>query len=320
MSAQFDHIPVMLDEVLGFLAPQAGDVIADGTMGGGGYTRAILDAAKDCAVIAIDRDQLAHDHALTWEGKYDGRLTRVKGAFGDVAHHLATLGYDGIDGLVLDIGVSSPQLDQSARGFTFREDGPLDMRMDQSQGETAADLCNTMDEEDLANIIYAYGEERHSRKIARAIVKARPLSTTRQLAELVRASIPHSPKDPSHPATRTFQALRIAVNGELDELSRALDSAADVLKPGGRLVVVSFHSLEDRIVKDFLNKEAKPPSAGSRYLPVTQANTFVPRFKILTKSPAGPSEEETIRNPRARSARLRAGVRLDAAGQEVVAA
>lgn len=312
MENTFQHIPVMLPEVLAHLVPQDGEVLVDGTMGGGGYTRAILDAANGCTVIAIDRDAAAHAHAQSWAGAYAGRLKIVRGTFGDVASHLKTLGYAQVDGLVLDIGVSSPQLDQRARGFTFRESGPLDMRMDQDSGQTAADLCNTLPEEDLANIIYRFGEERFSRRIAKAIIAARPLETTRQLADIVRGVVPHSPRDPSHPATRTFQALRIAVNGELEQLEAALDSAADVLRPGGRLVVVTFHSLEDRIVKDYLNSKAKAPSAGSRYAPANpEAARFRPQFRIVTKSPVGPSDAELAANPRARSARLRCGVRLD---------
>lgn len=309
----FAHIPVMLNEVLEYLAPTGDEVMVDGTMGGGGYTRAILDAAPDCTVIAIDRDATAHAHAQNWEKPYGKRLTRVRGTFGEVKRHLEALGFAQVDGLVLDIGVSSPQIDQAARGFTFRDSGPLDMRMDQENGQTAADLCNTMAEEDLANIIYRFGDERFSRRIAKAIVAARPLSTTRELADIVRGVVPHSPKDPSHPATRTFQALRIAVNGELDELESALEASAAILKPGGRLVVVTFHSLEDRIVKDYLNRTGKPPSAGSRYVPHDpKAKAFTPTFKIVTKSPVSASDREITANPRARSARLRAGIRLDA--------
>ncbi|MES2728550.1 MAG: 16S rRNA (cytosine(1402)-N(4))-methyltransferase RsmH [Pseudomonadota bacterium] len=317
MGENFNHVPVMLREVLQTLSPQGRETYVDGTMGGGGYTRAILDAAPQCNVIAFDRDQAAHAHAQKWSAPYEGRLKIVHGDFGRMYAHLQGLGVEKVDGIVLDLGVSSPQIDEAERGFSFRESGPLDMRMDQSQGETAADLCNTLPEAELANLIYAYGEEKLSRRIAKAIVAGRPLTTTAQLATIVASVVSVHPRDTSHPATRTFQALRIAVNHELDQLQQALNACADLLKPDGRLVVVSFHSLEDRIVKTYLAAQGKPPAAQNRYTPVIESVVFVPTFRILTKSPLSAAPDECKANPRSRSAKLRAAVRL---ADKVVAA
>jgi 16S rRNA (cytosine1402-N4)-methyltransferase len=307
------HIPVMLREVLATLRPCDGEVYLDGTLGAGGYTRAILDAA-DCKVIGIDRDSSAHEMAESWRRKYDGRLHLVHGAFSQAEAHLATLGHAAIDALILDLGVSSMQLDLRERGFSFRFDGPLDMRMDRSHGETAADIVNYTEQTILADMLYAYGEEKASRRIAAAIVARRaekPFETTADLADLVRSIVRKSPKDRIDPATRTFQALRLKVNDELGEVERLLESAADILRDGGRLIIVTFHSLEDRIVKNFLNSHARQQAAPSRYLPPV-ANTSVPPFALITKKALLPQSDEIAANPRARSAKLRAAVRIAA--------
>ncbi|HEY8189720.1 MAG TPA: 16S rRNA (cytosine(1402)-N(4))-methyltransferase RsmH, partial [Micavibrio sp.] len=232
------HIPVMLGEVLTHLDPHDGDIVIDGTFGAGGYSRAILDRAG-CRVIAIDRDPETHDRAAAWRSQYGDRLILIHDTFGNVAQAVD----EKADGFVLDLGVSSMQIDQAARGFSFRFDGPLDMRMDPGSGESAADIVNTMAEKDLADLIYAYGDERHSRRIAKAIVEARnerKLRTTGELASIIRSVVPRSKKDDIDPATRAFQALRIAVNDELGELERALAGAEHVLAEGGRLVIVTF--------------------------------------------------------------------------------
>lgn len=304
------HIPVMLSEVLAHLRPHDGETYVDGTLGAGGYTRAILDQA-DCTVIAIDRDPEAHRRAEAWRGAYGDRLVLVHDAFGNVADIVESP----VNGFVLDLGLSSMQLDQGARGFSFRFDGPLDMRMDTTQGESAADLVNTLPEKDLADLIYLYGEERHSRRIARAIVTARaerPIDTTGALASLVRSVLPRGRKNESDPATRTFQALRIAVNDELGELERALAGSERILAEGGRLVVVTFHSLEDRIVKNFMKERSGDVPSPSRHLPAASAAGPQPTFRLMTKKALDPAEEETRRNPRARSARLRAAIRTRA--------
>jgi 16S rRNA (cytosine1402-N4)-methyltransferase len=305
------HVPVMLDEVLDALAPKTGAVYVDGTFGAGGYTGAILDKA-DCRVIAIDRDETAFERGQALTKKYGARLTPVHGAFGDVAMHLNGLGVTGVDGFVLDLGVSSMQIDDGARGFSFAKDGPLDMRMDQGQAISAADIVNDTSEKVLADIIWKYGEERHSRRIAAGIIKARAIrriETTLELAGIVAASMPGSSKKFAiHPATRTFQALRIAVNGELEQLESALAASVQILKSGGRLVIVSFHSLEDSIVKNFL-REQGPKQGGSRHRPETGDK---PVYFIQTmKKALAPSDGECRVNPRARSAKLRWAVRTD---------
>jgi 16S rRNA (cytosine1402-N4)-methyltransferase len=292
------------------LRPQAGGVYVDATFGAGGYSRAILDVAGT-RVIGIDRDPTAIAGGFGLVEQSGGRLTLVEDRFSNLAEVCAAQGLAEVDGIVMDVGVSSMQLDQAGRGFSFRLDGPLDMRMGQ-EGPTAADVVATADEAELASIIYIFGEERHSRAVARAIVATRkdaPIATTRALADIVARVVRAKPGE-IHPATRTFQALRIFVNEELDELRSALAAAERVLKPGGRLAVVSFHSLEDRIVKNFLNARAKA-SAGSRHLPeLTQA---APSFHLLTKRPVTAGESELAANPRARSAKLRAAERTGAA-------
>lgn len=308
------HIPVMLNEVLAALKPTANEVYVDGTLGAGGYTRGILNADKNCKVIGIDRDQTAHDMAAVWGADYAGRLTLVKNSFANIEEALSEIAVESVDGLVLDLGVSSMQFDEADRGFSFRFDAPLDMRMDRNTGETAADIVNGMAEEELANLIYLYGEERKSRHVASAIVKARALSqitTTKQLAEIIRSVIHVSPRDKIDPSTRTFQALRIAVNDELGELESVLAASERVLKVGGRLVVVTFHSLEDRIVKNFLNEKARPAPSPSRHLPMAiDAPQNRLSFSLITKKPVLPTETEAKTNPRSRSAKLRGAIKL----------
>jgi 16S rRNA (cytosine1402-N4)-methyltransferase len=303
------HIPVLGREAIDHLAPHEGGVYVDATFGGGGYSRAILDV-PGTRLIGIDRDRTAIAGGFELVDRSEGRLTLVEDRFSNLAEICAAQGIDAVDGVVMDVGVSSMQLDQAGRGFSFRLDGPLDMRMGQV-GPTAADVVARASESDLADVIYLFGEERHSRKVARAIVAARqdtPITTTRALADLVAKVVRSKPGD-IHPATRTFQALRIFVNEELEELQTALAAAERVLKPGGRLVVVSFHSLEDRIVKNFLGLRAKT-GGGSRHLPeVAQA---APSFQLLTRRPVVAGEQEVAHNPRARSAKLRAAERTAA--------
>jgi 16S rRNA (cytosine1402-N4)-methyltransferase len=310
MTSAQRHISVLGREAVEWLAPRTGGVYVDATFGAGGYSRAILDV-PDTRVIGIDRDRTAIAGGFDLVDRSEGRLELVQDRFSNLASVCAARGVHAVDGVVMDVGVSSMQLDQAERGFSFRFDGPLDMRMGQ-EGPTAADVIAKASETELANIIYIYGEERNSRRIARAITAARkeaPIATTRALADLVARVVRAKPNE-IHPATRTFQALRIFVNEELDELHEALAAAERVLKPGGRLVVVSFHSLEDRIVKNFLAERGKV-SAGSRHLPeVAQAATS---FEILTKRPVTPDEAEIATNPRARSAKLRAAERTAAA-------
>jgi 16S rRNA (cytosine1402-N4)-methyltransferase len=306
----------MLGEVLDALAPRAGATYVDGTFGAGGYTRAILDAAET-RVIAIDRDPSAIRAGQALVDAYGGRLSLREGRFADME---SLVGETRVDGVVLDIGVSSMQIDEAARGFSFLRDGPLDMRMAQS-GLSAADAVNTLPQETLANIIYVYGEEPKARAIARAIVAARaeaPITTTLGLVRAIERATGRPRPDKIHPATRTFQALRIHVNGELDELVEALHAAERMLPEGGRLVVVTFHSLEDRIVKRFFaSRGGKLPSA-SRHVP-DQAQGPEPSFELPFKGHVGASDEEAARNPRARSAKLRAGIRTAAAPMPSIA-
>src|SRR5580700_9157210 len=302
------HIPVLGREVLASLQPREGGTYIDATFGAGGYSRAILETPQT-RVIGIDRDRTAILGGFEMVDRSNGRLTLVEDRFSNLAEVCRAQSAPSVDGVVMDIGVSSMQLDEAGRGFSFRSDGPLDMRMGQ-HGPSAADVIAVASEADLANIIYIFGEERHSRSVARAIVAARkeaPVTTTQALTEVVAKVVRAKPGE-IHPATRTFQALRIFVNQELDELHLALGAAEQVLKPGGRLVVVSFHSLEDRIVKNFLNERAKA-SGGSRHQPETAQRP--PSFTILTKRPVTAQEDEVSANPRARSAKLRAGERTD---------
>lgn len=307
----FGHEPVMIDEVIAALQPRDGGHYVDGTFGAGGYTTAILEAA-DCRVWAIDRDPDAVASAATLLDRYASRLTVIEGRFGTMTELLAGNGIDAVDGIALDLGVSSMQIDDPARGFSFRNDGPLDMRQGKD-GLTASDLVNEADESVLADIIFNYGEERQARRIARAIVNARadaPITRTSQLAGIVRNTYRgHSKTDP---ATRTFQAIRIQVNEELGELERGLESAEILLAPGGRLAVVSFHSLEDRIVKEFLRAHSGELPTVSRHLPAAVAPDIEPCFKLIRRGAQKPSNTETRRNPRSRSARLRVAERTHA--------
>lgn len=312
MTASPLHISVLLDEVASALNLRDGAVIVDGTFGVGGYARAFLTAAN-CRVIGVDRDPDAIARGRKMADEFDGRLTMAQGCFGDMDKLAAEAGFDAADGVALDLGVSSPQLDEAARGFSFRFDGPLDMRMGQD-GPSAADVVNETPEEELADIIYQLGEERLSRRVARAIVQARrdgAITRTLQLAEVVRRVVPKS-RDGVDPATRTFQALRMHVNDELGEIDRGLAAAERLLAPGGRLAVVTFHSLEDRAVKNFLKSRSEPPPAPSRHAPPGPASHRPPSFKLINRKPLSPSPEETARNPRARSARLRAAERTNA--------
>jgi 16S rRNA (cytosine1402-N4)-methyltransferase len=300
------HVPVLLDEVIDALSPRDDAHYVDGTFGGGGYARAILDRAN-CRVLGIDRDPDAIARGRLMALHYEGRLTLALGRYSELERLLAEAGEEATDGVVLDLGVSSFQLDQAERGFSFRFDGPLDMRMS-LEGPSAADVVNTMDEVELARVIATLGEERFARKVARAIVAARPLSRTGELAEVVAKALgPAALRHPIHPATRTFQALRLYVNDELGELIRGLEAAERVLKTHGRLVVVAFHSLEDRIVKQFLVERATAPT-GSRHLPEARARRGQ-TFRLLGKGPRMPGDAELARNPRARSAKLRVAER-----------
>jgi 16S rRNA (cytosine1402-N4)-methyltransferase len=297
------HVPVMLAEVLEALSPRDGAHYVDGTFGGGGYASAILEAA-DCRVLGIDRDPDAIARGQALVERFAGRLTLVQGEFSRMDEFTQAT-----DGVVLDLGVSSFQFDQPARGFSFREDGPLDMRMSLS-GESAADLVNSADERSLTQIIARYGEEKNARRIARAIIAARPVTGTAQLAAIVsEAQGPAALRHAIHPATRTFQALRIHVNDELGELERGLEAALDILNPQGRLVVVSFHSLEDRMVKRFLTERSTVAPRASRHAP-TGAPARPANFNLLPRRM--PSADEVANNFRARSATLRAGIKLAA--------
>jgi 16S rRNA (cytosine1402-N4)-methyltransferase len=303
------HIPVLGVEAVELLSPRDGGIYVDATFGAGGYSRMIL-TVPGTVVIGIDRDRTAISGGFDLVDRSGGRLTLVEDRFSNLAEVCAAQGVLAVDGIVMDVGVSSMQLDQAERGFSFRLGGPLDMRMGHD-GPTAADVVARASEADLANIIYIFGEERHSRAVARAIVAARkeaPIATTRALADIVSKVVRSKPNE-IHPATRTFQALRIFVNEELDELHLALAAAERMLKPGGRLAVVSFHSLEDRIVKNFL-VERGMAGGGSRHLPeMAQA---APSFHVLTKRPVTPGDQEVAANPRARSAKLRGAERTEA--------
>lgn len=309
--ATSDHLPVLLDEVIAALAPADGDVILDGTFGAGGYSRALL-AAADCTVIGLDRDPDALAEARVWAPVFGERLRLVQGTFG--AMEAALVDQPPITGIVLDIGVSSMQLDRPRRGFSFLRDGPLDMRMAQD-GPSAADLVNDADEGDLADIFFQYGEEKRSRALAKAVVAARAsgaITTTGQLSAIIEEASPAKRPGQSHPATRVFQSLRIAVNDELGELARGLASAEQLLGEGGRLAVVTFHSLEDRVVKRFFQRRSQQGGAGiSRHAP-NASDAPAPSFEMIERKAITAGRDELDRNPRARSAKLRAARRTAA--------
>ena len=302
------HLPVLLDEVVAALAPSPGARVIDATFGAGGYTRALLD--RGARVIAFDRDPdaIAAGRAAGFDG-----LTLIEGEFSTMGEAVADLDGAPVDGVAMDVGVSSMQLDQAARGFSFQADGPLDMRMSQA-GPSAADFLNTADEEAIADVLYRYGDEPKSRRVARAIVAARPLTRTGELAAVVRRALGYRPHDKKDPATRTFQAVRIHINRELDELADGLAAAERVLGPGGRLAVVTFHSLEDRLVKRFLRDRSGATPGGSRHLPPIAAGAAAaraPSFEVVGKAVRA-GEAEVARNPRARSATLRTARRTAA--------
>jgi 16S rRNA (cytosine1402-N4)-methyltransferase len=311
--AACSHIPVMLAEVIEALAPRAGAVYIDATFGAGGYATALLEAAE-CRVVGVDRDPGACRRAEAIVDRYGGRLAVAHARFGDLPALAATLGLRQVDGIAFDLGVSSPQLEAAERGFSFRSEGPLDMRMDPSEGATAADAVNRLPQEELADVLYRFGEERASRRIAAAIVRARataPILDTRRLAAIVRSVLSRA-EGGLDPATRTFQALRIWVNDELAELDRGLIAAERLLAPGGRLVVVAFHSLEDRSVKNFLKLRSGPSPRASRHQPEIAHATTEPSFRLICKRAVRPSAREIAQNPRARSARMRAAERTAA--------
>ncbi len=310
--AVFAHVPVLLAEVIEALAPRRGAVYIDATFGAGGYATALLEAAE-CRVVGIDRDPEACRRAEAIVDRYGGRLTVAHARFGDLPALAATLGLRQVAGIAFDLGVSSLQLETAERGFSFRSRGPLDMRMDPSGGATAADAVNRLPREELADVLREFGDERASRRIAAAIVRARataPILDTGRLADIVRSVLPRA-QDGLDPATRTFQALRIWVNDELAELDRGLLAAERLLAPGGRLVVVAFHSLEDRCVKSFLKLRTGASPRGSRHRPEL-AHTAEPSFRLISKRAVRPSGREIARNPRARSARMRAAERTAA--------
>jgi 16S rRNA (cytosine1402-N4)-methyltransferase len=307
------HHPVMLSEVIQALEPKDGAIVIDGTFGAGGYTKAILDSA-DCKVIAIDRDPDAIVEGAPLAALFGGRLMLVNARYSDMDAIAAALGLEAVDGVALDLGVSSMQLDRSERGFSFMKDAPLDMRMGKD-GPTAADIVNTLSEKELAGIIGRLGEERRARAIAKAIVKRRaekPIETTGELAEIVARVVGRKWDETKHPATRTFQALRLYLNEELEELAKGLAAAERLLKAGGKLVVVTFHSLEDRIAKRFFASRSAPPPKGSRHLPEQGRAAPAPSFRLLNRRPLEPNQREIAENPRARSARLRAAERTEA--------
>jgi 16S rRNA (cytosine1402-N4)-methyltransferase len=306
MSAAADqndpHIPVLIRPLIAAVAPVSG-VWLDGTFGAGGYTRELLNAGAD-KVIGVDRDPLAFEMAAPWTKDFGDRIELVEGVFSKLDEYASDL-----DGIVLDLGVSSMQLDLAERGFSFMREGPLDMRMSQD-GLSAADICNEYDEEEIADIIFLYGEERASRRIAKSIVAARPLTTTLELATIVAGCLPRSKPGQSHPATRTFQALRIAVNNAYGELAQGLMAAERALKPGGQLAVVTFHSVEDRMVKRFLQARGGGMSNANRYAP--EAEEIVAAFKVIKRKAIIADDEELSQNPRSRSAKLRVAMRTDA--------
>ena len=299
------HVPVLIRPLIAAVSPVQG-VWMDGTLGAGGYTRALLEAGAD-KVFGVDRDPLALEIATDWAAPYGERFESVLGTFSHMDDYA-----QGLDGIVLDLGVSSMQLDQAERGFSFMRDGPLDMRMSQ-QGQSAADLINGADEATLADILYLYGEERASRRIAHAIVRERalaPINTTLQLTGIIEKCLPRSKPGQAHPATRSFQAIRIAVNDEYGELISGLEAAERALKPGGQLAVVTFHSIEDRMVKRFLQARTGGSGRGSRYAPEIQHDQ--PQFTQKSRKAIGPDQTELAENTRSRSAKLRVAIRTEA--------
>ncbi|WP_299885675.1 16S rRNA (cytosine(1402)-N(4))-methyltransferase RsmH [uncultured Ruegeria sp.] len=309
-SSDKPHIPVLLRPLLAAVAPVSG-IWLDGTFGAGGYTRGLLEAGAD-KVIGVDRDPLAFEMVADWAGDYGDRLVMQQGVFSRMDEYAHDL-----DGIVLDLGVSSMQLDQAERGFSFMKDGPLDMRMSQD-GDSATDLVNTATEAQLADILFHYGEERASRRIARAIVKARaeePITTTLRLVGIIESCLPRPKPGQSHPATRSFQGLRIAVNAEYEELFQGLMAAERALKLGGQLAVVTFHSIEDRMVKRFFQSRAGKTGRANRYAPEMKEEQ--PQFHLKTRKAVGPDDQELQDNPRARSAKLRVAVRTDAPAGEI---
>lgn len=309
--ASSGHVPVLLEQVVEALAPVDGGVYVDGTYGGGGYSRAVL-AVADCNIVAVDRDPTAMERAWAHAGR-DPRLRPAPGRFGEL--HLAAYaaGHDLVDGVMLDLGVSSYQIDEAERGFSFMRDGPLDMRMEQ-KGPTAADVVNLMSEKVLASIFHFLGEEPQSRRLAKAIAKRRaeaPFTRTLDLAQFIEKTIGRPGRRTKHPATRAFQALRLYLNEELNELVDALEAAEAVLKPGGRLIVVTFHSLEDRIVKQFLRERSGQTGGGSRHAPEAPKGA-PPSFDLVARRAIEPTDREVEANPRARSARLRWAIRTEA--------
>ena len=307
MTDRAPHVPVLIDAILSACAPIRGTWL-DGTFGAGGYTRRLLDHGAE-RVIAIDRDPLAFEIARDWIGDYGDRIVPVADTFSNLDAH-----GEALDGVVLDLGVSSMQLDRAERGFSFLRDGPLDMRMSQD-GVSAKDLVNSADEAELADILYLYGEERASRRIARAIVAARPLDTTLQLARVVEGCLPRAKPNQSHPATRTFQALRIAVNDEYAELASGLMAAERALAPGGQLAVVTFHSVEDRMAKRFLQARSGQTANANRFAPAL--DEVAPAFTQASRKAIAPDASEIAANPRARSAKLRVATRTDAPAEGI---
>lgn len=312
--AAAQHLAVMADKVVAALAPRAGGFYVDGTLGGGGYARALLDAA-DCFVLGLDRDPIAIKCGEDLAQRYSGRLSLACARFSEMVRIASTFGHESADGVALDLGVSSDQLADPRRGFSFSVDGPLDMRMT-PEGPTAADLVNGLSEEQLVQILRGYGEEPRARAIARTIVeerRAEPITRTLALARLIERAVgARRSRARIHPATRTFQALRIAVNGELEELASGLAAAEHLLAPEGRLAVVAFHSLEDRIVKRFLAVRSGWTSRGSRHAPARSTETPSPSFRLLSRRAVTPDAAELAKNPRARSAKLRTAERTTA--------
>jgi 16S rRNA (cytosine1402-N4)-methyltransferase len=306
-SASFVHATVLADEAVRFLAPRAGEIYCDATLGGGGHAERVLEAsAPDGRLVGIDRDPSALDAARARLQRFGDRVTLVHGTFGDARAILTRLGLQLVDGFLLDVGVSSPQLDRAERGFSFQREGPLDMRMDPTSGETASALIERVSVDELADLIRRYGEERYAGRIARAIKNAGALATTTELAAVIARAVPTRERS-KDPATRTFQALRIVVNDELGQLEQFLADFPDLLKPGGRVVVIAFHSLEDSLVKDRFRDLAKEPNVPPDL--VAKMGLEPAKLELLTRKPVWAGDEELERNPRARSARLRAAVR-----------